>query len=60
VVGAQNLIGKMAVVTEPCRPLGQVRLDGEIWEASCQAGAERGDQVRVIGRDELTLFVEPL
>lgn len=60
VVGAENLIGKTAEVTEACRPLGQVRLEGEIWEATCQAGAARGDQVRVIGRDELTLVVEPV
>jgi membrane-bound serine protease (ClpP class) len=59
VVGAETLIGKIAVVTEACRPLGQVRLDGETWEANCQAGANRDDRVRVIGRDELTLVVEP-
>jgi membrane protein implicated in regulation of membrane protease activity len=59
VVGAQNLIGQNAVVTEPCRPLGQVRIDGETWEARCQAGASTGDTVRVIGRDQLTLIVEP-
>ena len=59
VVGAQTLIGKNATVTEPCRPTGQVRLDGEIWEARCDAGADPGDTVRVVGRDELTLVVEP-
>ena len=59
-VGAETLIGETAVVTEPCRPLGQVRLRGEIWEARCQAGAGEGDEVRVIGRDKLTLVVEPV
>jgi membrane protein implicated in regulation of membrane protease activity len=59
VVGAQTLIGQEAVVSEPCRPLGQVRLDGETWAARCQAGASSGDRVRVIGRDKLTLIVEP-
>jgi len=57
-VGAQTLIGKDAVVSMPCRPVGQVRLDGEIWEARCDAGASPGDRVRVIGRDGLTLVVE--
>jgi len=57
-VGAQTLIGKAAVVSVPCRPVGQVRLDGEIWEARCDAGASPGDRVRVIGRDGLTLVVE--
>ena len=60
VVGAQTLIDKDATVTEPCRPKGQVRLEGEIWEARCDAGADPGDTVRVVGRDDLTLVVEPV
>jgi membrane protein implicated in regulation of membrane protease activity len=59
VVGAQTLIGKEAVVVTSCRPRGQVRLDGEIWEARCDAGAGVGDRVRVIDRDGLELVVEP-
>jgi membrane-bound serine protease (ClpP class) len=58
VVGAQTLIGKDAVVSTPCRPVGQVRLGGEIWEARCDSGASPGDRVRVVGRDGLTLVVE--
>ena len=59
-VGAETLIGREAVVSEPCRPVGQVRLDGEIWEARCEAGASTGDSVRVAGREKLTLIVEPV
>lgn len=59
-VGAETLIGREAVVSEPCRPVGQVRLDGEIWEAHCEAGASTGDRVRVTGREKLTLIVEPV
>jgi|SRR6188472_2442654 membrane-bound serine protease (ClpP class) len=59
-VGAQTLIGREAVVSEPCRPVGQVRLDGEIWEARCEAGASTGDRVRITGRERLTLIVEPV
>jgi membrane-bound serine protease (ClpP class) len=59
-VGAETLIGREAVVSEPCRPVGQVRLDGEIWEARCEAGASTGDRVRVTGRERLTLIVEPV
>jgi membrane-bound serine protease (ClpP class) len=58
-VGAETLIGREAVVSAPCRPVGQVRLDGEIWEARCEAGAGTGDRVRVVGRNRLTLIVEP-
>lgn len=57
-VGAETLIGREAVVSEPCLPVGQVRLDGEIWEARCEAGARTGERVRVTGRDRLTLVVE--
>ena len=59
-VGAQTLIGREAVVSVPCRPVGQVRLDGEIWEARCEAGAGTGERVRVTGRKRLTLIVEPV
>jgi len=47
-------------VTEPCHPSGQVRLAGEIWAARCDQGADPGDTVRVVGRDDLTLVVEPV
>lgn len=57
-VGAETLIGREAVVTTPCEPVGQVRLDGETWEARCAQGAAEGERVRVIGRDRLTLVVE--
>lgn len=57
-VGAETLIGRDAVVTNACRPSGQVRLDGELWEARCEAGADAGETVRVAGRDRLTLIVE--
>jgi membrane-bound serine protease (ClpP class) len=58
-VGAETLIGREAVVSADCRPSGQVRLDGEIWEARCDPGAREGDRVRVIGRDGLVLVVSP-
>ena len=41
-------------------PVGQVRLNGEIWEARCEAGAGTGERVRVTGRKRLTLIVEPV
>ena len=57
-VGAQTLIGREAVVMRDCHPRGQVRLDGEIWDARCDEGAAAGDTVRIVGRDGLTLVVE--
>jgi len=58
-VGAQTLLGTTAKVISACRPDGQVQISGEIWEARCPAGADRGDTVTVVGRDRLTLLVEP-
>jgi membrane-bound serine protease (ClpP class) len=57
-VGAETLIGREAVVTTACRPKGQVRLDGEFWEARCEAGADTGETVTIVGREGLTLSVE--
>ena len=58
-VGAQNLIGRNAVVVSSCRPDGQVRLDGEIWAARSNTGASVHESVSVVGRNRLTLIVEP-
>ena len=57
-VGAHTLVGRQARVISPCRPEGQVQLDGEIWQARCVAGADVGDNVRVVGREQLVLVVE--
>ena len=58
VVGAQTLVGEEAEVLAPCRPTGQVRIGGELWQARCDAGADAGETVRVVGLSGLTLLVE--
>ena len=58
-VGVQTLIGRIAAVSATCDPEGQVRLEGEIWNARCAGVAGVGEQVRVVGREGLTLLVEP-
>ena len=57
-VGAETLVGREGVVMTACQPRGQVRIDGEIWKARCDAGASVGDTVRVVDRKALTLIVE--
>jgi membrane-bound serine protease (ClpP class) len=57
--GAETLIGARAEVVSPCKPLGHVRVVGELWRARCEAGAEAGETVRIVGREGLTLLVEP-
>jgi membrane-bound serine protease (ClpP class) len=60
-VGVETMIGRRAVVATPCRPRGQVRIDGELWAAQCDAGADAGETVEVVGvdADGLTLDVAP-
>jgi membrane-bound serine protease (ClpP class) len=57
-VGAETMVGRTAVVVLPCYPGGQVKLDGELWQARCEAGAGTGTNVIVRGLDGLTLLVE--
>lgn len=56
--GAETMVGQTAVVTVACRPSGQVRLHGELWEATCVAGADVGEAVRVTALHDLTLVAE--
>jgi membrane-bound serine protease (ClpP class) len=58
-IGAETLPGSRAVVVAGCRPDGQVRLNGELWQARCVPGADVGTRVVVRGLDGLTLLVEP-
>ena len=59
-VGAETMIGQTADVVEACRPVGQVRVHGELWEARCAAGAAVGDTVRITALEGLTLTVAPV
>jgi membrane protein implicated in regulation of membrane protease activity len=57
-VGVQVLVGKTAVALSALAPRGQVRIDGEIWEARSASPVARGDEVVVRDIDGLTLLVE--
>jgi membrane protein implicated in regulation of membrane protease activity len=47
VTGAEALPGSRGVVVLPCRPEGQVRVDGELGRARCEEGADPGDEIVV-------------
>ena len=47
VTGAEALPGSRGVVVAACRPEGQVRINGELWRARCDEGADPGDEVVV-------------
>jgi membrane-bound serine protease (ClpP class) len=53
------MIGRLAEVVAPCHPTGQVRVQGELWEARCAEGADVGQSVRIEALDGLTLVVTP-
>jgi membrane protein implicated in regulation of membrane protease activity len=57
-MGPETLIGATARVVTPCLPMGQVRVQGELWRARCEAGADAGEEVRILALDGLTLVVE--
>jgi membrane-bound serine protease (ClpP class) len=56
-VGVETLVGAKATVVVPCRPRGQVRVGGELWQARCGTGADPGDVVDVVAVDGLELVV---
>ena len=58
-VGPEALIGAHADVVAECRPDGQVRVGGELWQARCDAGAAVGERVRIAALEGLVLVVEP-
>jgi membrane-bound serine protease (ClpP class) len=57
-VGAETLVGRTAVVVRALSPRGQVRIDGEIWEARADADVPPGVEVIVTALDGLVVEVE--
>jgi len=59
-VGPEQLIGKIGRVTLPLSPIGEVRVEGQIWRAESIGGeAKEGEEVDVVKRDGLILKVKP-
>jgi membrane protein implicated in regulation of membrane protease activity len=56
-VGVESLVGMRARVVISCRPTGQVRVAGELWQARCAEGADPGEVVDIVAVDRLTLLV---
>ena len=59
---AQTLVGAMGRVRSPIEPdmPGQIDIHGEIWRATSRVAVPPGRHVRVVGRQGLTLLVEPI
>ena len=58
-VGTDALVGVTGVAIDDLFPEGQVRVNGEIWRARCEAGCDAGAAVVVRAVNGLTLEVEP-
>ena len=58
-VGVEMLVGKTAVAVGELWPDGQVKVNGEIWNAHYAGGCEAGTEVVVRAVEGLTLEVEP-
>ena len=58
ITGTEALIGARARVIKDCDPVGSVRVKGQLWTATCPAGARSGEDVTITGVDGLRLTVE--
>lgn len=56
-VGVETLVGRRAVAVGRLSPRGQVKLDGELWDAVAREWVEAGEEVVVTRVDGLTLEV---
>ena len=58
VTGVEGLVGAVGETVELLEPEGQVRVQGELWEARAHQAIPAGTRVRVVALDGLTLEVE--
>jgi len=59
VSGKEELIGRTAEATTSFKNEGRVRVRGEDWQARTQRPVQRGQRVRIIAIEGLTLIIEP-
>jgi membrane-bound serine protease (ClpP class) len=59
VTGSEQMIGMPGEVVSWSDVRGSVRVHGEIWSARANRPLQVNDTVRVVGREGLTLIVEP-
>lgn len=59
VTGAEGMIGETGEAREDFAGEGKVFVLGEWWTARCAVPLRKGEKVTVVGRDGMTLLVEP-
>lgn len=60
VSGIEELLGSEALVIDDFEQQGKVHIHSENWNAYCDSPLQKGQYVKVIGIDGLTLHVEPM
>jgi len=58
-VGVEDIVGRVGVAASALDPTGQVRVNGEIWEARSSVPVARDGEVVVVAVDGLRLEVTP-
>ncbi len=58
--GKRGLVGEIGVAETRLAPQGKVFLHGELWNAECEQEVEKGERVKVISVDHLTVKVTKL
>ena len=59
VTGAEGMIGETGEAMEDFAGEGKVFVLGEWWNARCGVSLRKGEKVTVVGREGMTLLVEP-
>ena len=59
VSGAEGLIGASATVYEDIDPLGKIYLHGDTWNARADSPIAKGERVRIVEVEDLSVRVEP-
>ena len=59
-VGGEAMVGEVGEIVEFKDGKGLVKVRGELWQCRSEEELRKGDEVVVIGRDGLTLFVRKL
>jgi membrane-bound serine protease (ClpP class) len=59
ITGSEAIVGATGRALTNCDPIGQVRVKGQIWQATCPEGVEAGDDVVVTSHRGLKLTVAP-
>ncbi|MCK2045451.1 NfeD family protein [Chromohalobacter moromii] len=58
--GQEEMIGQEATVLADFQGPGKVMVHGERWQARCASPVTRGQRVRIVSNEGLTLIVEPM